>query len=314
MNHSIQSQYPIYIVSKNRWQNTRRLTAITLEEMCHPYYIVVEADQYDQYMETTNPKYGTVLILPQEYLDNYDTFDDLGNTVSKGPGAARNFCWDHSKANGFKWHWVMDDNMRYFYRLHENLRVVAETGAIFRACEDFVDRFSNVYISGMNYKMFCPPQSKYPAYVTNTRIYSCLLIRNDIPYRWRGRYNEDTDLSLRVLKDGFCTVQFNAFLCGKAPTQTVRGGNSAEFYDKNGTHKKSEMIVEMHPDVARLMMRFGRAHHYVDYSGYKQPLIREANAKKCKGNYGMIIYDTEKHIKADINDPYYRSNHRDDIF
>jgi len=44
------------------------------------------------------------------------------------------------------------------------------------------------------------------------------LIRNDVPYRWRGRYNEDTDLSLRMLKDRWCTIQFNAFLQGKAAT------------------------------------------------------------------------------------------------
>lgn len=32
------------------------------------------------------------------------------------------------------------------------------------------------------------------------RAFPCILIQNDIPFRWRGRYNEDTDLSLRALK------------------------------------------------------------------------------------------------------------------
>jgi predicted O-methyltransferase YrrM len=92
-----------------------------------------------------------------------------------------------------------------------------------------------------------------------------LLIRNDCKHRWRGRYNEDTDICLRVMKDGDVCVQLNAFLQGKAATQTVKGGNTAEFYhaenienetfketgyNTEGTVNKSQMLVDMHPDVA----------------------------------------------------------------
>ena len=56
---------------------------------------------------------------------------------------------------------------------------------------------------------FIAPNSYYPAFVKNTRIYSTLLISNNCKHRWRGRYNEDTDICLRVLKDGDCTIQFN---------------------------------------------------------------------------------------------------------
>jgi len=43
------------------------------------------------------------------------------------------------------------------------------------------------------------------------------LIRNDIPYRWRAKYNEDTDLSLRVLKDGSqsARISYDTFKKGK---------------------------------------------------------------------------------------------------
>ena len=108
------------------------------------------------------------------------------------------------------------------------------------------------------------------ASLINTRIYSCLLIRNDIPYRWRGRYNEDTDLSLRVLKDGYCTVQFNALLQGKMATQKIKGGNTEEFYEGEGTMNKSKMLQDMHPDVARVAWRFNRWHHHVDYKPFKK--------------------------------------------
>ena len=120
---------------------------------------------------------------------------------------------------------------------------------------------------------------KYPPFTCNTRIYSCNLIRNDVPFRWRGRYNEDTDLSLNMLKAGWCTIQFNAFLQEKITTQVVKGGNSAEFYDKEGTLEKSKMQIKVYPDVSRIVKRYGRVHHHVDYSSFRNKLIRKKNIK-----------------------------------
>jgi hypothetical protein len=159
----------------------------------------------------------------------------------------------------------MDDNLDAFHYLTDNEKLEVECADTIAATEDFIDRFSNVPVAGMNYYSFCKKEDKVPAFKVNTRIYSCLLIDNDSGYRWRGRYNEDTDLSLRVLKDGLCTIQMNAFLCGKVTTQRMRGGNSKEFYDNEGTLPKSKMIADLHPDVASVVWRFNRWHHHVDY-------------------------------------------------
>ena len=100
-------------------------------------------------------------------------------------------------------------------------------------CEEFTDRYTNIGLSGMNYQWFAKQKQVIPPFLANTRIYSCILIRNDLPFRWRGRYNEDTDLSLRVLKSGLCTVQFNAMLALKMVTaMTMRGGNNDELYGR----------------------------------------------------------------------------------
>jgi hypothetical protein len=124
--------------------------------------------------------------------------------------------------------------------------------------------------------------------VANTRIYSCLLIENAAPYRWRGRYNEDTDLSLRVLKDGLCTIQFNAFLCGKVTTQRMKGGNTKEFYQDEGTLPKSQMLADLHPDVAEVVWRFKRWHHHVDYRPFKKnALIRTVDVPDGINDYGI---------------------------
>jgi hypothetical protein len=255
------------------------------------HYMIVEASQYQNYIDHTDPKWVTVLILPQKYLDEYETCDELGATKSKGPGAARNFAWDHSISLGFKRHWVMDDNQKRFFRSNADKRYYAMSGAIFRAMEDHSDRYENVYISGPHYRFFVIPDENRPPFVQNCRIYSTLLILNDIPYRWRGRYNEDTDLSLRVLKDGACTIQYNAFSTGKLVTQAVAGGNTAEFYSKEGTLPKSEMLERLHPDVAKVKWMNNRWHHIVSYDGFrKNRLIPvESLCYNPDSEYGMSL-------------------------
>ena len=288
-------RYPIYVVSKGRWKN--RLTSKALNVMGIPYKIVVEQDQLPMYQAEVGA--DRCLVLPQRYLDEYDTCDDLGDTKSKGPGAARNFVWDHATELGSKRHWVMDDNLDAFHRLNRNIKRESDTPAIFAAMEDFVDRYENVPVAGPNYYSFVKSSDGVPAFVTNTRIYSCLLIQNDAPYRWRGRYNEDTDLSLRVLKDGLCTIQFNAFLQGKVTTQRMKGGNTDEFYALEGTKAKSQMLADLHPDVAKVVWRFNRWHHHVDYKPFsKNRLIKRGDVVVSEkvNNYGMGLVDVAANV------------------
>lgn len=288
-------QFPIYIVSKGRAES--RLTARALDALGVPYFVVVEEQEQAAYASVIDP--ARVLVLPKVYQDQYDTFDALGDAKSKGPGPARNFAWEDSVARGFAWHWVMDDNISMFCRLNHNLKVPVSDGTIFRVMEDFVLRYENVAMAGPNYFMFASRKSKMPPMTFNTRIYSCNLIRNDagptrgpLPFRWRGRYNEDTDLSLRMLKNGWCTVLFNAFLQFKLTTQTLDGGNTRDFYSREGTAPKSRMLVAMHPDVARLSWRFQRAHHHVDYKPFKRNRLRlrpDAAVASGTNDYGMTL-------------------------
>lgn len=258
--------------------------------MCVPYRIVVEAEQFDSYAARVDR--NKILILDPQYQRNYDTCDDLGDSKSKGPGPARNFVWDHAISEGHAWHWVLDDNIRAFYRLNHNFKNPVGDGTIFKCMEDFTLRYENVVMAGPQYEMFCPRKEKVPPFVPNTRIYSCNLIRNDIPYRWRGRYNEDTDLSLRILKDGLCTIQFNAFLQHKMATQLMKGGNTQDFYEKEGTLPKSQMIVDLHPDVARLTWKFGRPHHEINYSRFRINYLRKKSDLQVSdevNEYGMVL-------------------------
>ena len=272
-------KYPVYIISKGRADT--RFTSRSLEEMGVPYRIVIEPQEYEKYAAVIDPK--KILVLP---------FSNLG----QGSIPARNWVWEHSISEGHTKHWIMDDNIRYFYRLNRNRKVRVRDGSIIRASEDFTDRYENVKMAGLNYAFFCPSDLKRPPYYLNTRIYSCILLSNDIPHRWRGRYNEDTDLSLRILKDNYCTILFNAFLCGKMATMTMKGGNTEEVYAKNqqqfdNRRTFAESLKAQHPDVVEITMKWGRWHHHVDYSPFKQQLKMKDGLVIPKGNdeYGMTL-------------------------
>lgn len=265
-------EHPIFIPSKSRADLAT--TPHVLDELGVPYRLIVESQQYAAYRKHFPAE--RLIVLDKSYQDNYETLDDLGDTKSKGPGPARNMAWDVALSEDAPWHWVMDDNIKAFLRANNNRRYRVADGAIFAYMESFAERYTNVAMAGPCYFMFAPARGKLPPFTTGTRLYSCNLIRNDVPQRWRGRYNEDTIISLDMLKAGYATVQFNAFQQRKLSTQLMKGGNTESFYATEGTLPKSQMLVNEYPDVARLTRKWGRWHHHVDYSQWRgQPLIRK---------------------------------------
>ena len=246
--------YPVYIISKGRADS--RLTSKALEKLCVPYLIVIEPQELAEYSAVIDR--SKILTLP---------FSNLG----QGSIPARNWVWQHSIAEGHKRHWILDDNIAGFRRFNRNERCRVTDGAIFREAERFIERYSNVALAGMQYTLFgvtSVTRCIRKPFLLNTRIYSCILILNSLSYRWRGRYNEDTDLSLRVLKGGWCTVLFYAFLCDKQATMTMRGGNTEQLYRGDGRLRMAQSLQRQHPDVVKIGRKWGRWQHMVDYRGF----------------------------------------------
>lgn len=271
-------KYPIYIISKGRWES--RLTVKTLEAMNVPYHIVIEPQEYQQYSAVISP--DKILQLP---------FSNLG----KGSIPARNWVWEHAITSGAERHWILDDNIGGFGRLNNNLKIQIITGTIFCIVEDFVDRYKNIALAGCEYDYFIPRKTKVAPYRLNTRIYSNILIKNDLPHRWRGKYNEDTDISLRILKDGWCTILFQAFFAYKTPTLMMKGGNTDVLYATGDKRREfAESLKEQHPDVVDIVWRYNRWHHEVDYRRfqYNKLILRDdINIPDVINNYGLKLID-----------------------
>lgn len=268
--------YPIYIISKGRGHK-KPLTCRELDNMTVPYYLCVEPQEYADYAKVVDPRH--IITLP---------FSDLG----RGSIPVRNFVWEDSVNKGHKRHWVMDDNIEGFHRLNMNMKPKVTSGTIFKIAEGFVDRYTNIALAGFNYYSFCKATDAVPPYYLNTRIYSCILVNNELEFRWRGKYNEDTDLSLRALKGGWCTILFNAFLAGKVTTMRMRGGNTDDLYKDDGRRKMAQSLVDQHPDIVRIAWKFGRWQHAVNYKPFKgNALKRDPKVLVRDGvdNYNMRL-------------------------
>ena len=271
-------RYPIYIISKGRFDNGQ--TAPFLIKDGVEFKVVVEPQEAEAYAKALGAE--RLLILP---------FSNLG----LGSIPARNWVWEHAKAAGFERHWILDDNIRSIKRLYKKKRIICDSGAAFAVVEDFTDRYTNIAIAGMAYEFFCIPSGKLPPYYLNNHVYSCLLIRNDLPQRWRGRYNEDTDLCLQVLAAGWCTVLTNAFMIQKAWTMTMKGGNNDQLYKGDGRLKMARSLERVWHHVVTVGRRFQRPQHIVRDSWRKfdtQLILKEGidlAAMPTINDYGMKL-------------------------
>lgn len=277
------SKYPVCIPSKGRADCQK--TGKALDRLGTSYRFFVEETEYDGYCEAVGER--SVVKLP---------FHDLG----QGSIPARNFIWEWAKERGHARHWVVDDNISSFYRCTNNRRLCVRGGGYFRAMEDFVDRYENLVLAGPHDIAFVGDRDPgLTPYLLNSRVYSCILIDTQLAHRWRGRFNEDTDLSLRVLKDGLCTLLFRALCMDKPGTAGSRnasplpGGNTDHVYNTND-HRLAfaESLREQHPDVVKVAWKFNRWHHEVDYAPFKRnrPILKAGIVPtKSTNEYGMRL-------------------------
>ena len=267
-------KYPIFIPTKGRHKTPFTIKA--LQAIGVPFKAVVEAQEHDAYAAVVGEE--NLIVLPHQ---------NQGLTVT------RNWIWDYAQHElKTSYFWTMDDNITNFYRLNRNIKYRVDSGTFLHVMEEFAGRYENLAISGMHYEMFTPANEKSNPYILNTRIYSNMLIKTDIPFRNVTFYNDDTDLCLRVLKAGYCTCQFCTFLADKKATMTVKGGMT-DYYEKTEKRRQfAEELQKAHPDVVRIVWRYNRWHHHVDYRPFKNNrLIRKPGVEIPEGvnNYGMKL-------------------------
>lgn len=239
-------RWPIYIPSKGR--AGQMFTARMFDRDGVPYRVVVEPSQVEAYRAYRD----RLLVLPE----------DGGGLVY-----SRNWIKDHSREAGEERHWQFDDDIQYISHLYRGFRIRCDAGVALAACEDFVDRYENVALASLNSEFFIVSMhgvaaQRWPPFYLNGRCYTVFLILNSTANRFRYRYNEDTDMSLQILADGWCTVLFNAFLIKTMETMSA-GGGQTPIYVNDGRLRMSRQLERVWPGVVKTKRRFGRPQHQV---------------------------------------------------
>jgi hypothetical protein len=270
-------RYPVYIPTRGRSSSPITIRALNRDGV--PFHAVVVPSEAEAYEPVVGA--ARLLVLPS---DDYVLRD------------SRNWIKDHATAAGHGRHWQIDDNIRIFHRLYRNRRVPCSAALALRACEDFTDRYDRVGISGLNYTGFVAPGCKIPFNV-NVHVYSCTLVNNEIPYRWRLIYNDDTDMCLQVLADGWNTILLNAFMAHKIRTMVIRGGNTDVLYQGDGRLRMARALARVWPGVVTVDRRYGRPQHVVDWKRFDAPL-RPRDMAAGPGDYGMQLVE-KKPVRSD---------------
>lgn len=261
--------FPVYIPTRGRAQ--KQLTADALIALGIKPFLVVEDAEADAYIKH-NPDCN-VVVWPQRYLDEYEKTPELDPHPTTG--AAHNFAWDHSLEAGFSHHWIMDDNIHKFLIRYNGRRAHMGNAKALNWQEHFIQKWKN--LAGMSLAM-----SQFMRGNTiglNTRLYCATLYRNDLHeygIRWRRGLNDDTIVSLDILKTNyFCTAENRAVGILKVGTsrKSRLSGGMTDFYAEGGFIKKSAELVRLHPEYCRTVVKFNRIHHTVDFSSFKQQLI-----------------------------------------
>jgi hypothetical protein len=248
------NSHPIFVPSKGRASNV--LTAKMFARDGVPFSLVVEPAQVDAYAAAG---WGDkLLVLPEN---------------DRGLVFARNWIKDYSIAQGHERHWQFDDDVRRTRRLFRGRRVACNSGAALKACEEFVERYENVKLASLNSSFFIVSSrgvayQHWPPFYVNSRCYTCFLMSNDLPLRWRGRYNEDADMTLQVIAAGWCTILFNAFLIETPRTMTDDGGQTS-IYVGDGRLRMARELERRWPIVVETRRRYGRPQHVVKDSWRK---------------------------------------------
>lgn len=252
------NKFPVYIVSKGRAYNP--ITAKLFDKADINYLIAVEPQEEYDYAKALGKH--RLLILP---------FSNLG----LGSYPARNYCWEHAKNNGYEYYWCFDDNIQGFFKW-ENLKrnKITDIKKAIKYIENYTIK-NDICINGFEEPNFSIKPPKKP-FKLNCHVYSAMLIKTNMPYRWRLKYNEDVDLCLQVLHNKGTTASCIYYLADKVATSAkMKGGNQDELYKGNDPKKKllkAKMLESVWPQYAKTVIRFNRYHHLVDWKVFKKNL------------------------------------------
>lgn len=269
-------RWPVFILSLGR-ADAKRTTADLLLQHGIESRIVVEPHEESAY----SARWGRerIIVKPDIYQTNFDPLDRFStDSMTLGPGPARNCILATAREEGHDWYWSMDDDVTRFMRHHRDRSFTPAENLVdfFIELENDITQYKNVAIGGPRIRSQYEQQHRF---IKNRAVYGrCFLHRTTTGINVRGRFNEDTVLSLEHLIAGWCTMIFNTHQLD-SPEPTTKPGGCTETVYQYGRELRFKHMAAAFPKFVGTRIKNGKYCSKIQWSKHfgRRPLIPDPN-------------------------------------
>lgn len=286
-------KFPIGILSYGRYNDN--FTSKYLLKCGIYHKIFVEPCEYDLYIDNY---YNNLSHKNRKLVEIINVGEDF-HTRNLGGTPVRNYILDYYYVKGFARCWILDDNIKCYYRYNRGCKTEIYSGSIFSSIEKYIEIYENVGVCSHNFSPFITTGRSRPVIVLNEKQYSSLLLLTDKQYRFRHKYNEDVLISVEYIISGKLNFCFNHILYNKNTSGTDKGGNTDTIYS-NGYEEKydylyNELKKMYNSNILKINCEFDKfisnkplkdkdKHHSIKYKGIVVD-DRTTFVKKINPNY-----------------------------
>lgn len=183
---------------------------------------------------------------PQDVRDYKLHFPGLDTMVlpenNRGLPFSRATILSHARSRGFNWFWMLDDDIKNFYRVRDRRCVVTPMKDVLLKAQGLPD--INVGQLALEYQQFAW-SSKVPT-KRNSYCDVVVAIRTSVKANYRALFKEDRDFTLQVIASGMDTMRA-AQLAFSAPKNGSNRGGLFNAYADGHERLGVEKLVELWP-------------------------------------------------------------------
>lgn len=259
----------VYIVSKGRPQCR---TAQTLTKMGYPGKWFVVCGTNDETLPEYRARWGEHVLTFDWYeqVKHADVLDNFGfEHMASGAVPVRNATRAISEARGERRHWQLDDDYTGFQitDVANHSRPTVKDGAeLYRWMHEIAEFADRCGLANCGFPPATLETSTDNWWTFGRRVFNAHNLPSDpeLFTEWRGRMNDDLINAMWTYQHGGAELSFKFISMNMPPTQEEKGGLT-ELYRAEGTVRKTAYAVLIAPNAVRLVKRFGRYHHKVNW-------------------------------------------------
>lgn len=274
----------IYIISKGR---PECITAQTLTKLNYPGEWYIVCGNNDETIPQYIRNWGENKVLIFDWyneIEDTDTLDNFGfDNMPSGASPVRNATIRISKERGEKRHWQFDDDYRAFWLTDADLKHKRriDNGELLCWWMCRIAKFADsCHLPNCGFALGTIESAPENAVNMGTRVFNAHNMSSEgLTTRWRSRLNDDLINAIETHRLGQKTEFSFLFLCLVMPPSQQEQGGLSDIYRAEGTVRKSAYPILLAPNAARLIIKFGRYHHKVDWSKIRAKIISEKWAK-----------------------------------